>query len=80
MSQTPDQIWTRLAAIEAKLDHLYRTLNINPPSPESLVAAGVSAEVAEIARGGNLIGAIKRHRQLTGVDLASAKKAVEATL
>ncbi len=41
-------------------------------------AAGMPAAVVELARAGNLIAAIKEYRRITGVDLAEAKKAVEA--
>jgi ribosomal protein L7/L12 len=35
------------------------------------------ATVVEFARAGNLIGAIKKYRRITGAGLADAKKAVE---
>ena len=35
------------------------------------------AAVVDLARAGNLIAAIKEYREMTGVGLAEAKKAVE---
>lgn len=66
----------RLAAIEYKLDHLYRHNGIEPPpepDPSSLASRAVMAAINE----GNMIGAIKLYREETGCDLATAKAEVE---
>jgi ribosomal protein L7/L12 len=65
----------------ARLDHIEKQLQVL--FPDSYVSFAVSnttgmpATVVEFARNGNLIGAIKEYRRITGVGLAEAKKAVE---
>lgn len=65
----------------ARLDHIEKQLQVL--FPDSYVAfaesttTGMPATVVEFARNGNLIGAIKEYRRITGVGLAEAKKAVE---
>ncbi|HLM49986.1 MAG TPA: hypothetical protein VK279_05515 [Solirubrobacteraceae bacterium] len=46
----------------------------NPPDPDD----DVPADVRELARAGNMLGAIKRYRQLTGCDLHTARSVVES--
>ena len=41
-------------------------------------ASGVPADVLELARVGKKIYAIKRYRELTGVDLAHAREVIES--
>ena len=74
-------ILQRLGALEHKVEHIYRHLvgvdgapPVIPPLPAS---QGVSARVAELARAGDVVGAIKQHRAETGSDLATAKEAVD---
>jgi hypothetical protein len=66
----------------ARLDHIERQLEaLFPDSYVSFVESdptGMPAAVVELARAGNLIAAIKEYRRISGVDLADAKKAVEA--
>jgi ribosomal protein L7/L12 len=65
----------------ARLDHIEKQLEML--FPEGYVsfadsdATGLPATVVELARAGNLIGAIKEYRRITGAGLAEAKKAVE---
>jgi ribosomal protein L7/L12 len=65
----------------ARLDHIEKQLQVL--FPDSYVSfaesttTGMPATVVEFARNGNLIGAIKEYRRITGVGLAEAKKAVE---
>ena len=65
----------------ARLDHIEKQLQML--FPEGYVSfaesgpAGMPATVVELARAGNLIGAIKEYRSITGAGLAEAKKAVE---
>jgi ribosomal protein L7/L12 len=40
-------------------------------------ATSVSADVLELARTGRKIEAIKRYRELTGVDIAQAREAID---
>ena len=66
----------------ARLDYIEKQLQaLFPESYVPFAAAstsGMPAAVVELARAGNLIAAIKEYRELTGVGLAEAKKAVEA--
>ena len=41
-------------------------------------ASGVPADVLELARGGKKIHAIKRYRELTGVDIAHAREVIDS--
>jgi ribosomal protein L7/L12 len=65
----------------ARLDHVEKQLQaLFPDSYVSFAAAtatGMPATVVDLARAGNLIAAIKEYREITGVGLAEAKKAVE---
>ena len=65
----------RIAALEHKVSRLYQHLGmVETP----LGAAGdVSPEVQQALATGNLIGAIKIHRDNTGLGLAEAKQEVE---
>jgi ribosomal protein L7/L12 len=72
------QIRARLAELERKVDHLFRFATDVPPLPAA--TSDLSPRVQELAAAGNLIGAIKAYREETGVDLATAKAAVEAEL
>jgi ribosomal protein L7/L12 len=62
-----------LSRIEAKLDLLLKQANIKFDP-----YASVSREIAEAVRAGQIIEAIKLHRESTGVGLKEAKDFVEA--
>ena len=65
----------RLEAIEWNIARLLTQAGLNweePPAPE-----GPDAEIVALVQAGNKLEAIKRYRELTGVDLATAKVAVE---
>jgi hypothetical protein len=62
-----------LSRIEAKLDLLLKQANIKFDP-----YANVSREIAEAVRAGQMIRAIKLHRESTGVGLKEAKDFVEA--
>jgi ribosomal protein L7/L12 len=62
-------IQRRVADLERRVAELEG--NPMPPAP------AVDPEVKRLADAGNLISAIKRYRELTGVGLAEAKVAVE---
>jgi ribosomal protein L7/L12 len=66
----------RIAALEHKVSRLYQHLGIMESAlgPE----AEVSPEVQQALAAGNLIGAIKIHREQTGRGLAEAKQEVES--
>ena len=69
-----NDLYRRLAQLDAKVDNLYRHLGV--PLPQPSVTA--SPQVQQLVREGNVIEAIKVHRAETGLDLAQAKEAVEA--
>lgn len=56
------------------VEHLYTSQGIPVPSGDS---AGGDAEVRALIAAGDMIGAIKRYREVTGVGLVEAKRAVE---
>ena len=62
-----------LSRIDAKLDLLLKQANIKFDP-----YANVSREIAEAVRAGQMIRAIKLHRESTGVGLKEAKDFVEA--
>ena len=62
-----------LLRIEAKLDLLLKQANIKFDP-----YANVSREIAEAVRAGQMIRAIKLHRESTGVGLKEAKDFIEA--
>ena len=65
----------RIEAVEWNVARLLTQAGLNweePPPPE-----GPDAEIVALVRAGNKIQAIKRYRELTGVDLATAEAAVD---
>jgi ribosomal protein L7/L12 len=66
----------------ARLDYIEKQLQALFPDSyipfERAESTGLPAAVVELVRAGNLIAAIKEYRRISGVDLADAKKAVEA--
>jgi ribosomal protein L7/L12 len=66
----------RIGRLEQLVDHLYAHLGITPPP----LASGISERVRAIALDGNMIAAIKAHREETGKDLATAKAEIEGLL
>jgi ribosomal protein L7/L12 len=72
----PDVI-RRIAALEAKVDHILNHLPGDVPVPAPDAGSQVSPEVLALARAGETIPAIKLYREQTGVDLVVAKDVVE---
>lgn len=68
---SPEPSASRLRVIEKKLDLILQNLGI--PFEDAPLE-----EVAELARTGKKIEAIKRYRELTGAGLKEAKDAVDA--
>jgi ribosomal protein L7/L12 len=60
--------------VEALEDSL-KTGELPPPAP---TGEELEDELTEHLRGGNLIGAIKRHREATGSGLVESKRAMES--
>jgi ribosomal protein L7/L12 len=63
----------RLSQLERRVEAIMRHLGIEDLGPDTTA----SPRVVEVARSGDMIGAIKLYREETGADLATAKKAVE---
>ena len=79
-----NQILARTKRLEAKLDHALRQfVALDPSAPASPLGGPVApapadlASVQEALLQGRTIEAIKRYRQATGVDLRTAKQAVD---
>ena len=75
MSDVDEGARARLDYIEKQLQALFPDTYV--PFANARVD-GMPATVVALARAGNMIGAIKEYRTLTGAGLAEAKKAVEA--
>jgi ribosomal protein L7/L12 len=67
----------RLRTLEAQVAYLYRHLGLDPADAVPVASGSMSPEVVQLINGGNKIGAIKLHRERTGLGLAEAKDAVE---
>lgn len=66
----------RLDALERRVASILEHLGIDGPVPSAPV--GVSAQVAELARAGRTVHAIKAHIEETGADFRTATEAVAA--
>lgn len=66
---------SRINELEEKLQFLYRRLNIDYTAPTAEPA--LAPQIQDALRRGNKIEAIKIYRELTGVGLAEAKRAID---
>jgi ribosomal protein L7/L12 len=62
---------TRLRRVERMIERIAEQLGLDMSEP-------VDAEVIRLARAGRKLEAIKRHRELTGADLAEAKSVIDS--
>jgi large subunit ribosomal protein L7/L12 len=72
-----DDISTRLAALERKIDGIMGALGISPESGSAFGSARLSPVVQQYLARGQKIEAIKAYREETGVGLKEAKDAVD---
>ena len=75
VSQSIAAVSRRIEAVEWNVARLLTQAGLQweePPPPE-----GPDAEIVALVRDGKKLEAIKRYRELTGADLATAKVAVE---
>ncbi len=75
ISQSLSAVNRRIEAVEWNVARLLTQAGLNweePPPQE-----GPDAEIVALVQAGNKLEAIKRYRELTGADLATAKVAVE---
>ncbi len=79
LAQAINRIDKRLDWIEENLGRVvglqYVPMGRSETRPD---AAGVPADVVELARAGNTMEAIKRYRELTGVDFAHARQVIDS--
>ena len=68
-----DDLHARVRQLEALVDHLYSSLDVVKPAPDT----GVSTGVRELVLRGDKIRAIKLYREETGCDLRTAKNVVD---
>jgi hypothetical protein len=80
---TEPEIYKRISALEAKIDHLYRHLvgleggsAVVPPMPSA--DETVSGAVLDLVRQGDKMGAMKLYRAETGCDLAVAQETINS--
>jgi len=66
----------RVAELERQVAHLYAHGSV-PAPPPAPAGSDVSDEVRRLVAEGNLIAAIKQHRQDTGLGLAEAKGRID---
>ncbi|MBE2317228.1 hypothetical protein DVA67_014700 [Solirubrobacter sp. CPCC 204708] len=69
-----DDLRPRVRELEQLVDHLYATLNVARPAPDT----SVSPEVRALVAGGKTLHAIKIYREETGCDLVTAKTVIES--
>jgi ribosomal protein L7/L12 len=70
----------RFAAIDERLMRIERHLALGSQTQDVTFTSptlSLPEDVVALKRAGDLIGAIKRYRELTGADLRAAKDAVE---
>lgn len=73
-----NEVYARLGMLEQLVEHLYEKTGVQMPDLQTLARTRVSDRVRELAAAGDKMGAIVAYRQETNVDLATAKKFVEA--
>ena len=65
----------RIVRLEDQMERLYRHLGVRLTDNSFEID---DSQIIEALRAGNIIAAIKRYREITGVGLADAKSAVES--
>ena len=71
---TDAQIIARIQRLERNLDRIAQHLGVELEDP----AAGVSTEVADLARSGDRMRAAKLHSEQTGADFVEAQRVVNS--
>jgi ribosomal protein L7/L12 len=65
----------RLALVEARLEQLFEHLDLKPREPTT--DPSQDPEIQDLLAKGNEAQAVKRYRELTGVGIAEAHRAIE---
>jgi ribosomal protein L7/L12 len=71
------EIQQRVALIESRLEQLFEHLDLAPREAPGPGDAVDDPEIQDLLAKGNEAQAVKRYRELTGVGIAEAKKAIE---
>jgi len=71
------EIKQRLALVESRLDQLFQHLDIAPLDAGEPGDAIDDPEIQDLLVKGNEAQAVKRYRELTGVGIAEAEKAIK---
>ena len=74
----PGELYERVALLEAQIKYLAERSGVHLPDFLAVAQSGLTAEVQQLIANGDKLGAIKRYRELTGCDLATAKQVVES--
>jgi ribosomal protein L7/L12 len=69
------EIKQRLALVEARLEQLFEHLDLKPREPTA--DPSQDPEIQDLLAKGNEAQAVKRYRELTGVGIAEAHRAIE---
>jgi ribosomal protein L7/L12 len=69
------EIKERLALVESRLEQLYEHLDMAPREP--ITDPAEDPEIQDLLAKGNQAQAVKRYRELTGVGIAEAQRAIE---
>ena len=70
----------RLALIETRLEQLFEHLNLAPraPAESGELDPNEDPEIQDLLAKGNTVQAVKRYRELTGVGIAEAQRAIDS--
>lgn len=74
------EIQQRLALVESRLQQLFEHLDLTPreaPEPGDAGTAINDPEIQDLLAKGNEAQAVKRYRELTGVGIAEAQRALK---
>jgi ribosomal protein L7/L12 len=74
------EIEQRLALIETRLEQLFEHLDLAPPAPAESgeLDPNEDPEIQDLLAKGNTVQAVKRYRELTGVGIAEAQRAIDS--
>jgi ribosomal protein L7/L12 len=70
----------RLALIETRLEQLFEHLDLAPraPAESGELDPNEDPEIQDLLAKGNTVQAVKRYRELTGVGIAEAQRAIDS--
>jgi ribosomal protein L7/L12 len=74
------EIEQRLALIETRLEQLFEHLDLAPraPAESGELDPNEDPEIQDLLAKGNTVQAVKRYRELTGVGIAEAQRAIDS--